>query len=111
MDRSDGKPLGPGLALAAMTAAGVGLTQAPVARVYGAGPIKRMLQRHGRSQRGRDGTYTPHNGEREIARRLRQAERDAERQIACVGDFVKWGVNPLPPGATGLSRRGRWLYV
>lgn len=71
----------------------------------------------GHARNGR-GYNTPHQGEREIARRLRQRARDEQRQIdrltgAIAADRVKsWNVGVQPHGVViGLSRRGRFVVV
>lgn len=51
--------------------------------------------------------FRPHNGEREIARRLRQQARDAERQRQRA--LKRDGV--IMAGQVGISRRGRLIYA
>lgn len=55
--------------------------------------------------------FRPHNGEREIARRLRQAARNEERQRARVHARIEQsrGTWMPAPGTVGISRRGRFL--
>lgn len=56
---------------------------APQGRVYGHENIKRQLQKWGRSRRrGNSPAGYSHDHKREIARRLRQAERDRENRLA-----------------------------
>lgn len=93
------------------------LASGPQARLYGSGPIERHLRQYGRSRQGGHSIADqPHEDTREIARRLRQAERNAERRLA----RAKTAVAHLPRGKVvaldddsgaefGLSRRGRWV--
>lgn len=95
--------------------AGLGLgvaAAAPAARIYGAENIKRHIQRHGRStQVGNSLAEYRHENTREMARRVRQAERDRERQAArAYADERRRGIFRQPasdPPQSGLSRRGR----
>ncbi len=90
----------PFLGVAALAAASIGI-----------GPVLRTEHHMGRTRypagyKPRKGYYfKPHNGEREIARRLRQAERNAEKRrdrcVACNGFGEE--------GQIGLSRRGNVL--
>lgn len=75
----------------------------PQARLYGADNIARYIRKHGRSwQVGHSVAGLPHEHKREIARRLRQAERNRERREERVAlAQVK------TPAGFGLSRRGR----
>lgn len=98
---------GSGVSVAFQGAQPLGRGQGKPGRIYGYENIRRHLQRQKREARGGNGSLAgrPHNHEREIARRLRQQARDAERRrdrcIACNG----FGEH----GQVGLSRRGRVL--
>lgn len=103
-----GRPLPVLLAAASMVVAGMGVSVANVERerLYDE-PIPPR-----RRSRLFDGKGTnaigPHTNAREIARRLRQAARNAERQSARVDAdiyFKAWRNN----GVVGLSRRGRFI--
>lgn len=67
-----------------------------------------------RRQRSSGGHY-PHQGEREIARRLRQAERNAERQAARLDSLGNPAQAPVDVRdrryLVGISRRGRYLFA
>lgn len=52
------------------------------------------------------GKYRPHQNEREIARRLRQAERNEERQRARASTVTAIPADRAP---TRVSRRWRWM--
>lgn len=71
-------------------------------KLYGYENIRRHLQRQGKRYGRNTSRYMPHQGEQEIARRLRQAERVAvNRRERCVR------VNGFGEhGQVGLSRRG-----
>lgn len=89
-----------GVALAALVG-----SAAPTGRIYGYDNIKRHLQRQKRTW-GASGSLAgqPHEHKREIARRLRQQARDAERQRA--RQVAKNGPDsPFP----GISRRGNFV--
>lgn len=103
------RALGATIVGAALTAA----SAAPTGKIYGARNIKRHLQRQKRDyvvEHGLGGYV--HDDKREIARRLRQAERDARNRA--LRWFASQGIPMRPPGAeptrytaVGLSRRGR----
>lgn len=87
---------------------------APQARLYGAESIDRYLRQHGRSRQvGNSIADQPHEHKREIARRLRQAERVREnrkaRYVAAWSDCygVYRGVPKLETLAIGRTRSGR----
>lgn len=119
-----GGSLGGGLRLAVVAAAaaagagvsvrfGQGESLSPTGqrerRIFGYENIRRHLQRQKRTW-GASGSLAghPHEHKREIARRLRQQARDAERQAARVthGDLTF-----MPEGCTGISRRGRFVVA
>lgn len=79
----------------------LGRGQGKPGRIYGAANIKRHLQRQKRTW-GATGSLAgqPHEHKREIARRLRQAERDRQNREAR-------GV----PGVMGFSRSHLTCYV
>lgn len=83
----------------------------PQNRIYGAENIRRHLQRQKRDARGASGSLAglPHKHEREIARRLRQAERDGTRQRDRY--LSLFSPEQSPPEYVGLSRRGRLLFA
>lgn len=99
---------GAGLALAAASLVGMGVQVAPVSP--GPEPERpRKRTRPTRTYRSSGSNVRPHNGAREIARRLRQAARDERRQrerldAALAANRIQpWR---LPQGACGLTRRG-----
>jgi hypothetical protein len=57
--------------------------------------------------------YAPHQGEREIARRLRQAQRVEERRAERLADarhrFGGHGLS-IVKMATGITRRGNYVF-
>lgn len=71
--------------------------------------------RYGAGTRPRRSWYKPHQGPREIARRVRQEERNRERQLLRGAQARAWeaslfGLNTTPePGDLRLSRRGNVL--
>lgn len=98
------------IGLAAMAAALSFKNRQMESRLFGAHNIRAHIQRQKRIY----GTSTslagrPHKDEREIARRLRQQKRDAERREARALMLVaqrRW-----PQNAVGVSRRGRWTVA
>lgn len=98
------------LAGIAGAALGVALASGPQARLYGSGPIERHLRQYGRSrQSGHSIADQPHEHKREIARRLRQAERiDANRHARAVraSKAHPYGGLPYPAPNVGLTRTG-----
>ena len=100
---------GAGLALAAASLVGLG------AQVVPATPAPEPERPRKRSRPVRryrsSGGVRPHQGEREIARRLRQAARNEERQRARVHARIEQsrGTWTPAPGTVGISRRGRFL--
>lgn len=99
---SNVRPIG----LAALAASAAA---APTGRVYGHANIKRMLQKHGRSRQiGYSIAHGPHENKREIARRQRQAARNAVRQRDRY--FALNGEQP-PPDQLGYSRRGNRVFA
>ena len=82
---------------------------APQGRIYGHDNIKRHVQKWGRSrQQGNSPAGYSHEHKREIARRLRQAERDrAKREARMLATFAYLPASKRPEQVdTGLSRRG-----
>lgn len=99
---------GAGLALAAASLVGLGAQVVPAPTPEPERPRKRT--RPVRRYRSFGGVR-PHQGEREIARRLRQAARDEERQRARLHARIEQsrGTWMPAPGIVGISRRGRLL--
>ncbi len=119
-----GASLGGGLRLAALAATGLGVSAMDAARsmahaglALAASPLRR--EHHlGRTQypkghapRGNSIADKPHKHEREIARRKRQAERNAERRAARADRVLRQEGRAIvdPAGEYGLSRRGHWV--
>jgi hypothetical protein len=99
-----GRPLPLLLAAASMAVASVGVRVGGTAIVDEDKPRRRRVVVVHRSS----GSSRAHSCEREIARRLRQQARNAERQAARVthGDLAF-----MPEGCTGISRRGRFMVA
>lgn len=90
--------MGGGGILGTVASLALAASGAPIAKLYGAENIERYVRQYGRSRRrGNSLADKPHEHKREIARRLRQEARNAERQNARA---ARYGV----PG--GLTRRG-----
>ena len=92
-----------GVALAALAG-----SAAPTGRIYGYENIKRHLQRQKRTYSSGGGSPAgyAHEHKREIARRLRQQARIAERQAERL-DASIYGKAMRNNGVVGLTRRGR----
>jgi len=104
---------GAGVSVLTGVAAAAAAPSLETRKIYGAENIKRYLQRRKPSYGSGSGANRwPANGEREIARRLRQQARDAERQQSRAearGAYDR--VHRSGQIVLGISRRGRYLFA
>lgn len=120
-----GGSLGGGLRLAALAASSLGVAAASAASsargmgsaLLGLDALPGRREHHyGRTRypsgysRGHSIADQPHEHKREIARRKRQAERNAEKRLARAVAASRKG-RPMTPAGFGLSRSGRVIAL